>query len=749
MTVNERSEPRTGDPLAMLGRLFAEAPFGMAVLDRDLNFVRVNARFAEIGGLPSDTHPGRPLAEVLPVMGGSLAPALRQVLDSGESHSGTRVEGRSAASAGDSSLWRADAYPLHGAEGEVVGVGVTIFETDEQDRIEGELAAILRQLEGERGRLEEVLRDQEQAQAQLDRLLEREQEARVRAEQAERRARYLADAGAILAESLDYEATLHNVARLVVPELADWSAIDMVGPNGELQRLAVAHVDPEKEQFAVDLQRRYPPRPDASVGASEVIRTGEPQVLPEITDELLSAGAHDSEHLRILRELELRSAMLVPLKARGRTLGVLSLVSSKPDRSYGEHDLVLAQGLAERCALAVDNARLYADRSYIARTLQQSLLPAEMPEIPGVEVTARYRAAGASDVGGDFFDVFEAGDGGWAIAVGDVSGKGAGAAAITALARYTLRAAALYERTPSAVLRFLNAAMLRHELTERFCTVALAVLHEREAGATAVVTSGGHPLPFVVRAGGEVEPVGEPGTLIGVAPELSLSEQSVELEPGDQLVMYTDGVVESRRDGEMLGPEGLAAVLSECANLEPAETAERIERAAVVEADVEGRDDVAVLVVRARGEGPGSRVKDAVERTGGMDEHLNLRVPGGVEAPSVARRALSELETQLDPDLFFSTRLLLTELVTNSVRHAQAGPSDWIGLDVLCSPEGVRVEVSDHGPGFEPRPDQPSPDSDQGRGLLLVDRMADRWGVRDGGARVWFEIDRGGARRQG
>ena len=183
--------------------------------------------------------------------------------------------------------------------------------------------------------------------------------------------------------------------------------------------------------------------------------------------------------------------MIAPMTARGRTLGAMTFVSSHAARRFDKDDLGLAEELARRAATAVDNARLYAERAYIARTLQESLLPPTLPEIGGVEVAARFRAAGdGNEVGGDFYDLFDTGDANWAVVMGDVCGKGAEAAALTALARYTLRAAAMRQDSPSDVLSTLNEALVRQRADAQFCTVAFARLQRDGAGTRITVASG-------------------------------------------------------------------------------------------------------------------------------------------------------------------------------------------------------------------------------------------------------------------
>ena len=261
-----------------------------------------------------------------------------------------------------------------------------------------------------------------------------------------------------------------SVARLAVPRLADWCAVDIVEEDGSLERLAVEHEDPQKVQLAHELQERYPPDSEAPHGVQRVVRSGQSEFYPDITDEMIVAAARDAEHLRLMREIGFVSVIIVPLVARGRTLGVITLVSAESGRRYGRADLELAEELARHAALAVDNARLYRGHVRVARTLQEGLLPARLPEVPGVGVGLRYVSAGEVDVGGDFYELFDTSranhngssepSSSWGVVIGDVSGKGAEAAAMLAFARYTIRTPAMGESCPSAVLKSLNEAML-------------------------------------------------------------------------------------------------------------------------------------------------------------------------------------------------------------------------------------------------------------------------------------------------
>jgi PAS domain S-box-containing protein len=443
--------------------------------------------------------------------------------------------------------------------------------------------------------------ERKRAEEQRLRLLQMEQESRLRMQQAERRASFLAEAQAFLSSSLDYVTTLENLARLSVPYLADWCLVDVVNPDGKVERLATAHMDPEKEAFARELQQRYP-RTDLEQGAHAALDGGGSTLVSEITDEQLARTAHDEEHLQILRELGFHSAIIVPLKARDRAIGAITLLSAESGRQFDEEDLALAEDLANRAAIAVDNARLYGERSYIASTLQQSLMPDNLPEIPGVELAARYRAAGeGAEAGGDFYDIYRSGESTWGLAIGDVRGKGPRAAAVTALTRYTLRTAALSQVAPSRILATLNEAMLRQRSDDRFCTVAYASIEPTRDGVRLRLGVGGHPLPLLLRRDGTVERVGSPGTLIGLVPDPDITDDTVDLSPGESLILYTDGVSEARSEEDgLFGEERLIDLLRDCADQDAVHIAELIEQRVLEFQDHGDGDDLAVLVMRVR-----------------------------------------------------------------------------------------------------------------------------------------------------
>jgi PAS domain S-box-containing protein len=441
--------------------------------------------------------------------------------------------------------------------------------------------------------------ERKRAEQERDLLLAREQLARVEAVRARRRLALLAAAGTTLSASLDYEATLEGIARLVVPELADWCLVDVLEEDGSVKQLTAAHADPEKKALLRQLlsHRRF--GEDAPGTVARVLRTGRSILLSEVSDALLAERATGEEHLEVLLRLGICSLMSVPLLARGRTLGAVTLVSSDPERLYGEEDLSLAEGLAYRCALAVDNARLYRERSHIARTLQRSLLP-RLPEVSGIEVGVEYLPMGQeNEVGGDFYDLIHTEGKRWLAVIGDVCGKGAAAAAVTALTRYTIRAVAMREDEPSAVLTGLNEAMLRQLGDDQFCTVACARLEPAPGGFQLDVARGGHPAPLLVRADASIEAVVPKGRALGVFLDPGLAVQRVRLGLGDAAVFYTDGITEARGpDGSFFGEGRLRDLLRSCAGLDASAIAEKMRDVTLEFGEGNLRDDLAVLVLR-------------------------------------------------------------------------------------------------------------------------------------------------------
>jgi PAS domain S-box-containing protein len=779
------------------------APVGLALVDTELRFVRINSALCAINGRPRELHIGRRLGDVLPEMASVLVPIYQHVLESGEPVLERELTAEQPGT-GHVRHVLASWFPVS-VDGEIAGVGVMVIDITDLKSAEMRLEGVLRQLPvgvviadaagnvqltnrrlGEMGmtvapsgtrlaeaefeawhadgrpyRREEwplarsltrgeVVRGEEMEFAGQDgnrRVLEANsapirdgagtivaavvvvQDVTAR-RHAARRQDLLVRAGEVLDSALGVDERLDRFARLLVPELADFVKIELLEGKSGRRPVAIAHQNPEREALMRAWRERGTLAESERVGMGTTMATGEAKLTADILPEAVVRSALETtgeEGADLMREIGPRSQIVVPLRARGRVLGALSLTMAESGRHYDEKDLDLARDLGLRAGLAVDNARLYeeaqasaiaeqrratqldalaaaslaihrtrrverrleliADRArdlvgtrfaaatmrpgradeqsartgapggddgrlsapliardgteigridvagkvegefavadelvlqdlariaslaienarleererHIARTLQDSLLPRALPEIEGLEVGARFLAGGeGTTVGGDVYDLFPVEDE-WALVVGDVCGKGAEAAALTAMVRYTLRAESVHHASPCEVLRLLNDAILRQLGDGRFCTV----LHGRATvgpdGARLVLASGGHPQPLVLRAGGEVETVPCEGPLIGVMPAVLHLDVIVTLGPGDALVCFTDGVTEGRGPGGMYGDERLAELLAASAGLDASAIVDRIVDAAVAFQGGRTQDDLAVLALR-------------------------------------------------------------------------------------------------------------------------------------------------------
>jgi PAS domain S-box-containing protein len=413
---------------------------------------------------------------------------------------------------------------------------------------------------------------------------------------AERQSAFLAEVSAALASSLDYEQTLRNVAALAVPDVVDWCAVDLRDQDGDRRPVAVAHADAERLKLAEELRNYEEIRINPNEGIGLVFRTGRPVLYPRIHDEMLVQLASDERHLELLREVGMRSAAVVPMAVGNRILGAMTLVNAESGRVLDDFDLKLAEQVADRAAVAIENARLYSERSLIAHTLQQSLLPEQLPQIPGFELASVYIPAFEStEVGGDFYDVWELEDG-WMLIIGDVTGKGIEAAALTSLVRHTMRAASEFESSPAKLLARVDG-ILKKQRTRSICTALCMRLFDDRA----LLAAGGHPLPLHVSSQG-VTRVGEHGPLLGGFTDVSWEDTTVELEPHSILVAYTDGVTDAiGADGTRYGLQRLCDTLAPFRGRSATAVIEGL-TVALGEFQIGAHaDDTAALVLRRRG----------------------------------------------------------------------------------------------------------------------------------------------------
>ncbi|GHJ96038.1 hypothetical protein SNE510_55570 [Streptomyces sp. NE5-10] len=420
---------------------------------------------------------------------------------------------------------------------------------------------------------------------------------------------FLVEASDLLAGTLDRDQTLALMAQMTVPTLATWCAVYTIAdPASDPYLSYVLHEDEDRiDGLKALLGSIAPPDPVPSPGARLWTAPGD-----AAHRAALAASARELEHLGsplssgIDTTLATAGAVagetvVLPLVARNRVIGMLTLGRPAEDH-FRQEILELAEDLSRRAALALDNARLYSERNAISQSLQRSLLPPELPKIPGVEVDVIYRAAGeGNEVGGDFYDVFPIRDDVYGFAIGDVCGTGPEAAAVTGLARHALRLLAREGFGGPAVLERLNAAILDEGTRSRFLTLLYGELRPQPDGSALLkVVCAGHPLPLRLRPDGTVTPAAEPQPLLGVMEDLELYEETFTLDPGDVLLCVTDGVTERREGTRMLGDDGLADALRTCTGLTAGAVGGRILRAVERFAHAPASDDMAILTMRLR-----------------------------------------------------------------------------------------------------------------------------------------------------
>ena len=537
--------------------------------------------------------------------------------------------------------------------------------------------------------------------------LQNEQAAREAAERAQNRLTFLTEASTMLATSLDFEETLRNVARIAVPRFADWAAVDVVDDDGHVQRLGVAHVDPAKVEFVYELQRRYPTHPSAPRGIHQVIRTGQPDLFPSITEEMLAAAARDDEHLRLIRGLGLAAAIIVPIIIRDETVGAISFIWAESGRTYSIEDLHLAQDLARRAAGAIENARLYRRVRNIAETLQRSLLLRNLPELPGIAIAARYLPARMeTEVGGDWYDVFSLPDGRIGLVMGDVAGRGIQAAALMGQLQNALRAYAMEGHAPAALMERLNRVVELREMA----TVLYLVFDA--AHWTVQYSNAGHP-PALLRSpdgtvvmleGGGSPPLGGPfGTLY--------REETRAITPGSTIVLYTDGLIEVRGESIDMGLNRLVRAAQEDHAGQPEGLLDHV--VAAMLGGEPSADDVALLALRA----------DALDAA-----HLRLRLPALPSSLPQLRHTLRRWldQSSVSQSEIFEITVALSEAFSNAVEHAYAAADAVVEVDARLRDGEIEIIVRDWGQWRAPR------GSHRGRGLRLMRGLMDEVAVTPG-----------------
>ncbi|MFE7894867.1 SpoIIE family protein phosphatase [Streptomyces sp. NPDC057412] len=502
--------------VALSTRTIAQAPVGLAVLDTELRYVSVNPALAELNGLPAEAHLGHMPHELMldTEAARTVEAALRAVLRTGEPVVNRRVVGRTRAHPDVDHFWSVSLYRLEDTAGTVLGVAGMAVDITEQHQ------------------------------------------AAVAAETARRRLALIADASTRIGTTLELDRTASELADVAVPELADVAAVDLLdavvegrrSTLGPAQAAVIRALAVRSAQDTGALEAADPPGHIAHYGpdrlVTECVRTGDPVMVAHVREKDLPRIARSPEAALQLGRAGLHSYLAVPLIARGEVLGALDLKRIHNPLPFSEDDLLLARELAARAAIQIDNARWYQNARDTALTLQRSMLPSHPPVTGGLEVASRYQPAGAgAEVGGDWFDVIPLEGAKTALVVGDVMGSGIEAATTMGRLRTATHTLASLDLEPTRLLEHLDK--ITDGLDHSIATCVYAV-HDPELRQCRIANAG-HLPPVRVRPGRPPEllelPTGAPLGVGGVA----FSTTTVDLVPGDQLVFYTDGLVETRQ----------------------------------------------------------------------------------------------------------------------------------------------------------------------------------------------------------
>jgi PAS domain S-box-containing protein len=506
------------------------------------------------------------------------------------------------------------------------------------------------------------------------------------------RVAFLSELSRVLALSLDPAQTLERTARLTVPLFADWCAVDLLTDAGGIQRALLVNEDARLTAKALPLVPHAPSDPALDCGAPAVIAAGKPITYDRIP--LEAVAQLEADPLRtLLEEFSLCSAVVVPLIARGRKIGAMTFVNCRRDHRYNADDLVFAELIARRVAIAYDNATLYERQRLVADTLQRVSLPERLPDVPGFTIRAHYvPGAREAEIGGDWYDAFHLPDGGLGLSIGDVAGKGLQAASIMNTVRLAIRAAALEGLPPGRVL-----ARANHLLMNEKPTMATAIY-----GVLDPVTNrfefavAGHPLPLLIGPHEEsiVQPV---APALGILQEATFPEQSLTAGPGSLLVLYTDGLIELNRD-ITTGEAQLRAAARTALEENQADPATFIATTLVGAAP---SDDVAILTVNV---------------AASPLQTIDVTLPAAPASGRLFRQALRRFCTAvgLEEDRALMLQVAAGEAMMNAIEHAYGARNGTIRVRGYLNADDLVIEVIDQGRWRSPR------DDGRGRGLQII-----------------------------
>jgi serine phosphatase RsbU (regulator of sigma subunit) len=399
-------------------------------------------------------------------------------------------------------------------------------------------------------------------------------------------------------------AVAGHLARLCTEALADWCVLTVVGDSGSIVD-AVAHTDPAREDDLRALVAAAPYDAASVSGTGAVVRSGHMEVVPRT----IEPHAGDDEMRRLLTRLGDGSQVIVPLRGTSRIVGALRL--ARIGATFSAAEIASIRDITGRMGVAIES-RLTHDRHRDAvMALQRSLLPGVLPDIAGAELASGYwPASDEFDIGGDFFDVIDLGPERWGILVGDISGKGIEAAAMTGIARHTARAAARHGLEPIEVLRWIHDAFVeQRETMTSYCSAVYGVLEAVDDTFRFTFTIGGHPLPIMRPAHGPARYVGGTGTVLGLIEPIELTASEVILSPGDWLVLYTDGVTDVPTPDAIDEHELLGLVDMACRDSPETALASLGQMLKTRYGGVANRDDTALVIIRCAEAGPSTTVR--------------------------------------------------------------------------------------------------------------------------------------------
>jgi PAS domain S-box-containing protein len=419
-------------------------------------------------------------------------------------------------------------------------------------------------------------------------------------EKRRRRAQeFLVAASRLLDSSLDPAQTARTIVNTAVPELAELCLIDFVRPDGWLGDSIVAAANPGTAARLEGIRSRTPLDPAGEHPVAQALREGRPMIWRDLAaDGVAEQVVQSEEHRQLIEDTGYSSAAVVPLVARGRTLGTLSFLHARPGVRFDDADLEFLGELGDRAAMALDNARLYRERDQIAANLQRGLRPPRPAVVPGLEISVVFEAAGEGiDIGGDFYDVLPTDDGCWVL-IGDVAGKGSAAAGVSVAMRHSVRGLVREVAEPAEVLQRVNELLLEGNSLNDLATVQLIRMRRNGDCWSLALAAAGHT-PAAHARGNGASLVGG-GTVLGAWPDSEIERHELELAAGETLVLSTDGWFEVGPPASHRPPEALAELTGSLAGLELAELTERLRADAVERGSGSLRDDLVILAVRPR-----------------------------------------------------------------------------------------------------------------------------------------------------